>query len=181
MILALAILVLPWKWMLACCLSVTLHELFHLIALRFVFGKWMPIHAFSRGIKIYIPNISPQQELFCTLAGPVGSFLLTLTYPYFPSLAICALVQGVYNMLPIYPLDGGRAICCLTDIFLPRAYALWLTEYIAYGCIGASSAVAIFATVFYNWGVFPIIMLLILFWKQLFGKNTCKHKHFALE
>ena len=55
----------------------------------------------------------------CTICGPLGSFLLFISIRYFPRLALCGLIHGLYNLMPIYPLDGGRIVKCLLHIILP--------------------------------------------------------------
>ena len=50
------------------------------------------------------------RELLAVLAGPVGSLLLLGVHRWFPRLALCGLVQGLFNLLPVRPLDGGRAL-----------------------------------------------------------------------
>ena len=73
----------------------------------------------------------PGRELLCALAGPAGSLLLAML-PV-PKLALCALIQGMFNLLPLEGLDGGRILGCILDMTLPiyrerivRA-AQWLT------------------------------------------------------
>ena len=54
--------------------------------------------------------MTPRQEWISALAGPAGSLLLGLIMPLFPGVAIIGMVQGIINLLPIYPRDGGRAL-----------------------------------------------------------------------
>lgn len=60
--------------------------------------------------------MSPGRELLCVLAGPAVSFSLLALARFFPRIAICGLVQGIYNLLPIYPLDGGKALRCMVSL-----------------------------------------------------------------
>jgi Zn-dependent protease len=81
--------------------------------------------------------LTPIQEAFCALAGPMGSFLVLLMSEVLPEAALCGLFQGAYNLLPIYPLDGGRISLCVLPKPLYRSleamaltfftgFSLWL-------------------------------------------------------
>ena len=65
-----------------------------------------------------VSGLDTKGELLCALAGPVGSLLLALLP--FPMLALCGLCQGLFNLLPIMPLDGGRVLGCILEMTLPQ-------------------------------------------------------------
>ena len=69
--------------------------------------------------------MSPGRELICILAGPAASLLLLCLARIFPRVAICGLIQGCYNLLPIAPLDGGRALHCLLSLLEKRQFRLF--------------------------------------------------------
>lgn len=178
---ALAILLLPLSWLLSFAAAVLFHEFCHLLTLRLLSGKWMPLSLFASGARIPIPSLSRGRELLCALAGPAGSLLLVLLHPAFPLLAFFGLAQGLYNLLPIYPLDGGRVLRCAADMLLSPNYALWLQEFLSSGCIGAILAAAFYKTLFGGWGILPMLAALTVFYTGFAGNCPCKRGRLALQ
>ena len=65
-----------------------------------------------------VSELDAKGECLCALAGPLGS--LILAFLPFSTLALCGLVQGLFNLLPIMPLDGGRILGYFLEMTLPR-------------------------------------------------------------
>ena len=111
--LSIAILMIPLKWLAAWILAALIHETAHLVSLKALGIEVSCITVGPFGALISIGDILPWQELVCSLAGPFAGILLTLLGDHVPEVALCALAQSVFNLLPVYPLDGGRALHCL--------------------------------------------------------------------
>lgn len=113
---ALLLLVLPLGLILAAVGAAVFHELCHGLAIRAAGGRVLGLTVRAGGMVMDTTPMTPGRELLCALAGPAGSFFLVLLYESMPLLALCALVQGCFNLLPLYPLDGGRAVFCLLQM-----------------------------------------------------------------
>jgi len=110
---ALTILLLPLQWIIAAFIAAAFHELCHVVAVRLCGGRIDRLQIGDRGAVIQTNALTAWQQLLCILSGPMGSLVLFLFVRWIPRIALCALFHAVYNLLPIYPLDGGRAIRCL--------------------------------------------------------------------
>ena len=115
---AAALLMLPLEWVITVGTAATIHEVGHLIALFFCLVPECRIQIGLFGAKIETGELLPVQEILCGLAGPAASFSLLL-WRRFPVLGLIGLIQGVFNLLPVYPLDGGRVLRVLLECFLP--------------------------------------------------------------
>lgn len=113
---SLLLLTLPLGLILSAAGAALFHELCHWIAIRLLGGQVRGLTVRAGGMVMETTPMSPGQELICALAGPAGSLLLVLLYKDVPLLSLCALVQGCFNLLPLYPLDGGRAVRCVLDM-----------------------------------------------------------------
>lgn len=106
--------------------SVLLHELSHsLIAIRQKIGvREITLYVFGGAAKIEREPKSPSQEVFMSIAGPGMSFFLSFIYyaififlenvaltsaaTIFYVLGIVNFYLGIFNLMPAFPLDGGR-------------------------------------------------------------------------
>lgn len=118
---ALAILILPLNWVLAGSVAAGFHELCHYLTVRAMGGRVWEFRIGVGGAVMETSPMSAGRELFCVLAGPVGGILLMLFFRWIPRVAICAGLQSAFNLLPVYPLDGGRAAGCMVEL-LPGKY-----------------------------------------------------------
>lgn len=110
LVLALCLLCLPLRWVMGILLASAVHELFHLASLRVLHVKIHGVRIGAGGVVIRTEPMAGMTEAICALAGPLGSFSMVLIAEYFPEAALIGLCQGTYNLLPIYPLDGGRVL-----------------------------------------------------------------------
>ena len=114
------LLILPLRWIGALLLAAAVHECCHLLCLRLCSIPVWRIHLDLLGAVIETAPLLPVQEVLCAAAGPVGSFLCLAFTQWFPPLALCGFLQGVYNLLPVYPLDGGRMLHGILHLIVPK-------------------------------------------------------------
>ena len=107
---ALAVLMLPLKWWLSAAAAAIFHEACHLLVLLLLREKVSSIHVTFRGCTIVTGNMPEWKQAVSIMAGPAGSLSLLFLRRKLPLIALCGLFHGVYNLLPVLPLDGGRLV-----------------------------------------------------------------------
>ena len=132
---AIGVMTIPIQWLFAWIVSVTIHELGHLIALKLCGVTVDSISLGWFGARIRSAYIV-EKEWLCAIAGPCAGILLISFSRCFPRVAICALFHAVFNLLPVYPLDGGRFVRGILELLLPYKCAHWIAGVVGLGAVG---------------------------------------------
>lgn len=156
--LALMLLLLPLPWICAALAAAFFHELCHYLAIRACGHETQSLRLYSFGALMPLPEMSRGRELLCALAGPIGGLCLLPLARWIPRTAICAALQSVYNLLPIYPLDGGRAMRCILSIGFPPPRAAKIGRWVERICKAGICAVALYGTMILHLGTGPLLL-----------------------
>ena len=175
------LLVLPLRWLLACAGAAAVHECCHILAVYLLDGDVQMIRIGPWGAQIRVGPMGPGRELVCALAGPVGALLLLPFSRWIPCMALCAAIQSAYNLLPVYPLDGGRALWCAGAVLLGEDIAVRLCEGVKKGFLICLFAAGIYGFVFLKLTVLPLIAALSLFGTVSQRKFPCKSDRKGLQ
>jgi Zn-dependent protease len=157
-------------------LIVLLHEFGHSLACRSVGGKADRIVLWPLGgIAFVDPPPRPGPTLWSIAAGPAVNVMLTPiliglwliasssgwkastpdVYTFITSICVLNIWLLIFNMLPIYPLDGGQILQSLLWFVLGRARSLLVTTIIGF----VAAPVLVLVGVFYFKTTFFFIMI----------------------
>ncbi len=101
--------------------SVVLHELGHALAARRydIDTEHITLYPFGGVAAIERMPEDPHEEMVIAIAGPAMNFVLGAGFgwaflmfssPALLALALLNISMGLFNMLPAYPMDGGRVL-----------------------------------------------------------------------
>lgn len=173
-LLALMCLVIPVKWLVALLVGAVVHEVSHMLAIILTGGKIYRIRINLGGAIIETSEMGIWKELVCTLAGPTGSLLMLLLIEHFPRTACCSMVQGVYNLLPIYPLDGGRTVFCVLRRLFSIQKAQHISECLTRVIMGVIFGCGLLCSLVYNAGILPVFISVFILSRAVGRKISCK-------
>ena len=123
--------------------AAAIHELGHYVVLRLLGGRVTALRVSVFGAEMETDGaaLSYGRELMAVLAGPMANLLagLVLARAGYPAAAGAHLVLCAFNLLPVRPLDGGRALYLLTGWLLGPAVGEGLCRWLG-GCTALSLA-----------------------------------------
>ena len=136
-------------WIPIVFLSVLVHELAHAAMIGiFGYGESQIVLGGMGGVTINARRAKPWQDMFISLAGPFSSFGLWIlsAYLYYnvafahqdpmvkeflPRFWWANKAWGLFNLIPVPPLDGGHAVRSFFATFLRDRTAFMISTWIA--------------------------------------------------
>lgn len=119
----------------ALIIAVILHELAHILTAKAfgVLATKLTLTPFGGAVNLQTNLLSVRQKNLIYLAGPMASLLLTLffsvlvwlfpvAFGYLEYLVVANFLIGIMNLIPIYPLDGGKI---LANLVKPLSILIW--------------------------------------------------------
>lgn len=170
------LLLVPLRIAISWLIAVTVHELSHYIALK-IFG--VPVFSLrlsAFGVVMDTAPMSCKKEVACALAGPLGGLCLFAVARWMPCTAICAGIHSGYNLFPVYPLDGGRALRHILTMIFGSKIGGRISKVLNYSIICILLILAVFISLHFYLGVFPVCFAGLLMIRFCNIKFPCKQQ-----
>ena len=165
------LLVLPLRWFIASLIAAGIHELGHYGAVLLCKGRMNSVRIGAFHCVMNATDLTPWQEILCICAGPIAGFATLFLAPWMPVTAVCGFLQTVYNLLPVYPLDGGRLVRCMAALLRLSEKQLHTIEFVL------MVALIIFVVLAgCQLGISVLLGGSLLLCRAISGKIPCKHR-----
>ena len=158
-------------------LAFALHEAGHLACAAALGGKIGRISLgfadcrIETGFSGYVP------EAACAMAGPLVNLVsCAVCSKAAPVFAAVSLLLGVYNLLPIWPLDGARSLYCLLCLRSEPDRAWAVVRLCGLLLCAVLLAFSLAAGTVWKLGLWPLLAALALFARLALaakGENGC--------
>lgn len=91
--------------------AMTVHELAHAAVLLLLGGRIESVRLSFAQVELRTGLLSDHMELWSTAAGPGINLLCGWLFRrWMPAFAAVSLLLALFNLLPVWPLDGGRLL-----------------------------------------------------------------------
>lgn len=123
------------------------------------------------------------KKMIIAISGPLTNLVFIIVFSIFPisffkierELVIYSnIIIGIFNLIPIYPLDGGRITKCILTIVYGRKVAYQYINTISNVTISILTAISSIAILYYK--NFAILLILGYLWMLVVRENK-KYKN----
>ena len=176
---SLALLLLPVRGVFGWFAAVFFHELSHYLVLRLCKVSVFQVTISVFGAQMQTGVMSLWQEMISALAGPMGSLLLLVFMRICPYLSICAVIQALFNLIPIYPMDGGRVVRGVFIVLLGEQKGMRASAFLSRFLLTALVCVSLYIFVRYKLGVMPVAAVGLIVLRTI--KIPCKERELIVQ
>ena len=172
-------------------LSVVLHEFGHAIIAQKRGYRMNEIMLFPYGAVISgeTDEFTPKDEIVIAIAGPLTNFLISLicvaTWWILPSMYVltldfcmASLVAGIFNLLPVFPLDGGRIFLGYLSQKMERKTAVKIVKAITF-IFSIILFLLFISTIFIGFNVSIGIASILLFYSLVADSKNAKYEQIS--
>ncbi|MBE7073871.1 MAG: hypothetical protein E7379_02130 [Clostridiales bacterium] len=170
------------------CATVLTHEYGHYVVAKKLGYRLKNFCIAPYGVCLnYQEKVFEQRdELLIALAGPIVNIVLSIIcisfwwiapsfYNYSYDFVFQSLVLGLFNLLPCYPLDGGRIFVGVMSRYLPRKKAINIAT-----CLNIMIAIVLFiafiVSCFINFNLSLCVCAVFMILSCVDGKTECKYQ-----
>lgn len=142
-------------------LAAALHELGHLICMKLL---RIPVYRLRIGLTgaiLSTGTMNRRQEWKVAATGPLINLLCALVAPN-PGFAQVNLLLACFNLLPVWPLDGGRILLACFPIYGAQISEIVSIALLVLGCV---------LTAICHLGLWPLLLLAVLGIKVLLNRQ----------
>jgi Zn-dependent protease len=157
-------------WVAVCFVSVLIHELGHALAIARFGGEPSVLLYQGGGLTFGDQSDTPWRSIAVSVAGPAAGFLLAgvvfllarshppqgLAQQVHADLIYANVWWGLFNLLPMLPLDGGNAFESLLELRWPARARFWAELMSVLTCTAVAGA-----ALFYG---YMLLVVMVGFW-----------------
>ena len=145
------------------------HEAGHLLTLRLLGAEILSVRLGFLDARIGTNTLGYREEAVSAIAGPAASVLFCVLFRTLaPTFAAISLLLGLFNALPVFPLDGGRALRAGLGLILPLETAQKVCWIVSAAFLAAGLAAALLGAWNYGLGLGPVFV-----WSTVLVRVAC--------
>lgn len=162
---------LDWGFCLRFLGCVLWHEIGHLAMIRLCRVNVDELSLSAAGAVIKTRPCCWKKEFLCAAAGPLNGMILGFAVlRVCPKTAMVSFLLSLVNLLPLYPLDGGRMLRALLSMYFADGKAEKVLQTVNICVCCALMLLACWGTVCLQMGLWPIFAALVLLWRAGSGE-----------
>ena len=147
--------------------AAAVHELGHLLALRLRRHPVSSVTLSFSGAVMKTGLLSYRDVLLAAAAGPLTSLAAGFFLPLWPEFGLYSVILGLFNLLPLPGLDGGRMVRSAVMLLFPPESAGRICRFLGI-CTGlALWGFALYLTFRLQCGLWPLLLGAMLLTKAL--------------